>query len=211
MMKEVFPATALLLLFVVATLQRSSEAFVGTALFCSTRVVGGQHRLSSKHPQQSSLSEVAKADKADDVVSFQTEEQEDYSRSRRALVTSTLPLLMLLATQRPAAARWILDDDTGEFVEVDDVDWQTAWKERLDKASTMTSDEIFAAARGAGNVVADPQEESPASRKRRALSACRNNTLRSQAGAGTEQECTARVLNGKEVDFILTPPNGGGK
>ena len=50
-----------------------------------------------------------------------------------------------------AYARLVLDEDSGDYVEVEDVDWQTAWKDRLDKASTMSQEEIFNAARGAGN------------------------------------------------------------
>jgi hypothetical protein len=51
-----------------------------------------------------------------------------------------------------ALARYVLDEETGDYVEVDETDWQTAWKQRLDKASTMSMDEIVQAARGAGNV-----------------------------------------------------------
>lgn len=102
-----------------------------------------------------------------------------------------------------ACARWILDEETGEYVEVQDVDWQTAWKERLDKASNMSQEEIFSAARGAGNKeLSTHEEESPASRKRRALSACRSPAARIAAKAGNEKECTVRVLQG-DIDFML--------
>lgn len=90
---------------------------------------------------------------------------------------------------------------TGDYVEVEDVDWQTAWKERLDKASSMSQEEIFSAARGASNRPTDG-EESAASRKRRALSTCRSTTARKAANVPDEKECTARVLGG-ETDFIL--------
>lgn len=85
---------------------------------------------------------------------------------------------------------------------MEDVDWQTVWKERLDKASSMSKEEIFTAARGAGNRPTDGSEESPASRKRRALSNCRSATARKAANVADEKECTARVLGG-ETDFIL--------
>lgn len=105
-------------------------------------------------------------------------------------------------TAQPAYARYILDEDTGDYVEIEDVAWQTEWKQRLDKASTMTKDEIFEAARGAGNTNLKTGPESPASQKRRALSACRDSTVRAKAGLANERECTARVLAG-EIDFLL--------
>ena len=110
--------------------------------------------------------------------------------------------LGVTGTPTAAMARFVLDDETGDYVEVDDVDWQTAWKERLDRASSMSSEEIFQAARGAGNTELRSGPESDARKKRRAMSACRDVAVRGTAGAGTEQECTARVLAG-EVDFIL--------
>jgi len=194
--------TFTLLLLIV--LLQNSEAFVSTTPSLSTpHGVIVQQYLFTKQQESSTNDSSNRAVKP--------EEEGKHAFPRRALfqtsaVTSITVLLMApLASQ----ARWILDEETGDYVEVEDVDWQTAWKERLDKASAMTSDEIFAAARGAGNNNSNNSsnrkegEESPASRKRRALSLCRNATLRSQAAAGTEQECTARVLNGKEKDFIL--------
>lgn len=103
-----------------------------------------------------------------------------------------------------AAARFVLDEDTGEYVEVDEVDWQTAWKDRLEKASSMSRDEIFQAARGAGNTDLREGPESDASKKRRAMSACRDAAARSKVGGDgiSVRDCTARVLAG-EVDFVL--------
>jgi len=69
----------------------------------------------------------------------------------------------------------------------------------------MSQDEIFQAARGAGNL---PENDTPAARKRRALSNCRDAKARSTAQAGNEKECTARVLGG-EVDFIYKVPGAG--
>jgi len=85
-------------------------------------------------------------------------------------------------------------------VEVDEGDWQTAWKSRLDKASAMTTDEIFLAAKGAGNR-SNGEPESPAAQKRRALAGCRDKQYLQKSGTQAK-ECTARVLNG-EVDFML--------
>jgi hypothetical protein len=131
------------------------------------------------------------------------------SRSRRRMVVGNffaaagLAAAAVIVTPTAAVARYVLDDETGEYVEVDDVDWQTAWKQRLDKASSMSTDDIFQAARGAGNTELRSGPESEASKKRRALSACRDATVRRRtAGAGTEKECTARVLAG-DVDFML--------
>ena len=66
----------------------------------------------------------------------------------------------------------------------------------------MSQDEIFQAARGAGNVNLKEGIESDASKKRRAMSACRDSSVRQKAQAGNEKECTARVFGG-EVDFLL--------
>ena len=101
-----------------------------------------------------------------------------------------------------ALARYVLDEETGDYVEVDETEWQTAWKQRLDKASTMSIDEIVQAARGAGNVELKAGIESDASKKRRAMSACRDTSARQKANAGTEKDCTARVFAG-EVNFML--------
>ena len=131
-------------------------------------------------------------------------------RRQFLLSTTSMAAATLLSVSSPqsslAANRFILDEETGEYVEIQDEDWQTAWKQRLDKASTMSTDEIFQAARGAGNVqLKNGEEESLASKKRRAMSACRDSTIRSKVSTSmTEIECTGRVLNGGEVDFILT-------
>ena len=66
----------------------------------------------------------------------------------------------------------------------------------------MSSDEIFAAARGAGNTDLREGEESAASKKRRAMSACRDSGLRAKAGVGDVKTCNSRVMGG-DVDFIL--------
>ena len=95
-----------------------------------------------------------------------------------------------------------MDEESGDYVEIEDVAWQTEWKQRLDKASTMSKDEIFQAARGAGNTDLKTGPESDASKKRRAMSACRDAGVRSKTGLADEKECTARVFAG-EVDFLL--------
>ena len=140
-------------------------------------------------------------------MSTHPEEASVTSSSRRRMVVGNFfaaagLVAAMIVTPTAAVARYVLDDETGEYVEVDDVDWQTAWKQRLDKASSMSTDDIFQAARGAGNAELRSGPESEASQKRRALSACRDATVRRTAGAGTEKECTARVLAG-EVDFML--------
>ena len=118
-------------------------------------------------------------------------------------IVSGLVASVVVLQPQSANARWMLDEDTGDYVEVEDVDWQTAWKQRLDKASNMSQEEIFNAARGAGNrELAQQQEESPAARKRRALSACRSAASRADANVASEKECTLRVLDG-DTDFIL--------
>ena len=141
-------------------------------------------------------------------MSTHPEEASVTSSSRRRMVVGNFfaaagLVAAMIVTPTAAVARYVLDDETGEYVEVDDVDWQTAWKQRLDKASSMSTDDIFQAARGAGNAELRSGPESEASKKRRALSGCRDATVRRRtAGVGTEKECTARVLAG-DVDFML--------
>jgi hypothetical protein len=130
------------------------------------------------------------------------EQQLDCPNSRRALLFGTAVALMTVAAPQTASARYVMDEETGEYVKVEDVDWQTEWKGRLDKASTMSRDEIFQAGRGAGNNDLRVGPESDASKKRRALSACRDAGVRAKAGAGNEKECTARVFGG-EVNFLV--------
>ena len=102
----------------------------------------------------------------------------------------------------PANARYVLNEETGDCDEVEDEDWQTAWGKRLDKAKSMSSDEVFMAAQGAGNRNLMEGEESDASKKRRALAGCRNDAIRQRAGAGDTKACTARVLGG-DFQFVI--------
>ena len=101
-----------------------------------------------------------------------------------------------------ASARLVLNDETGDYDEIEEDDWQTAWGKRLDKAKSMSSEEVFMAAQGAGNVSLKEGEESEASKKRRALAGCRNDTIRQKAGAGDTKACTSRVLGG-EFQFMI--------
>ena len=122
--------------------------------------------------------------------------------SRRKMVVSSLASFSAIASSSSAAnARYVLNDETGDYDEVTDEDWQTSWKQRLDKANSMSSDEIFAAARGAGNINLKEGEESEASKKRRAMSACRDSGIRAKAGVDAKS-CNSRVMGG-EIDFIL--------
>jgi len=112
-------------------------------------------------------------------------------------------LLAAAAAPKVSNAVMVMNDD-GEYVQVTEQDWQTTWKGRLDKAKAMNSlDDVFTAARGAGNV--DPnnnKNDSDAAKKRRAMSACRDTGLVKKTGLLDTKACTAKVLNG-EVDFIL--------
>lgn len=102
-----------------------------------------------------------------------------------------------------AVAKLVLNEDTGEYDEVKEEDWQTAWKARLDKAQSMSSEEIFMAAQGAGNTQLREGEESEASKKRRAMAGCRNDAIRKKAG-GTKDviACNSRVMSG-DFGFVL--------
>ena len=122
--------------------------------------------------------------------------------TRRKMIFSSLAsLTTIVGASSSANARMVLDDE-GEYVEVIDADWQTEWKQRLDKAKAMGKDELFNAARGAGNLQLKDGEESDASRKRRAMSACRDDKLRSKlAGASDLKTCNSRVMGG-DFDFV---------
>jgi hypothetical protein len=123
--------------------------------------------------------------------------------SRRTMIISAMASLSTIAAfTGPANAKYLLNAD-GDYEEVtDEEDWQTVWKQRLDKAGNMSSDEIFAAARGAGNTDLREGEESDASKKRRAMSACRDSGLRAKAGVTDTKACNNRVMGG-DIDFIL--------
>ena len=121
---------------------------------------------------------------------------------RRSFLARCAAGLTLAPQVGVANARFILNEETGDYDEIEDDDWQTAWGKRLDKAKSMSSDEVFMAAQGAGNVSLREGEESEASRKRRALAGCRNDAIRQKAGAGDAKACTSRVLGG-EVQFMI--------
>jgi len=117
--------------------------------------------------------------------------------SRRAALLNTFAFAVVPTI---ANAVTVLNDD-GEYVEVPEPDWQTTWKSRLDKASTMSTDQVFMAARGAGNVDPDNSNQSEAAKKRRAMAGCRDATTVKKTGLDTKS-CTKRVLE-NDFDFIL--------
>lgn len=127
---------------------------------------------------------------------------------RRNFIGSVLSLTAAASFPRIASAkpktRYVLDDETGDYVEViDDGDWQTEWKSRYDQMSKMSKDEIFVAARGAGNLDSkDLANESSASKKRRAFSGCRDKGTRAKLDNISEKECSKRVLEG-DFEFVL--------
>lgn len=128
-----------------------------------------------------------------------------------SMLSATATTVAALGGALPEAAsaaeprkRYVLDEDTGDYVEViEDGDWQKEWKSRYEQMQTMSKDEIFEAARGAGNIeLKDLANESPASKKRRAFSGCRDKGIRAKLGNINEKSCSKRVLEG-EVDFVL--------
>jgi hypothetical protein len=123
---------------------------------------------------------------------------------RRQVLAAILSAASICSVSSPAnaASRYILDEETGDYVTVEEADWQTTWKQRVDKAQSMSTEEIFKAARGAGNLERKEGPESDASKKRRAMSGCRDLDLRKQAGVVNEKECNARVL-GEDIDFMI--------
>eukprot|EP00533_Pseudo-nitzschia_delicatissima_P007298 CAMPEP_0116099822 /NCGR_PEP_ID=MMETSP0327-20121206/11971_1 /TAXON_ID=44447 /ORGANISM="Pseudo-nitzschia delicatissima, Strain B596" /LENGTH=194 /DNA_ID=CAMNT_0003591721 /DNA_START=52 /DNA_END=636 /DNA_ORIENTATION=+ len=136
--------------------------------------------------------------------------QDSNNNDRRSFllsVLSTSTAALLIPGNAIAAnpkTRYVLDDETGDYIEVvDDGDWQKEWKSRYDQMSKMSKDEIFVAARGAGNVdTKDLANESPASKKRRAFSGCRDKGTRAKLDNISEKECSKRVLEG-DYEFVL--------
>jgi len=127
----------------------------------------------------------------------------DLKLSRRTMIQSTIQSLSFFGAASAANADYTILNDEGEYEQIKEEDWQTTWKSRIDKASTMSTDEIFNAARGAGNLdLKNGEEESLASKKRRAMSACRNESVRKQSGVKDAKECNSKVIGG-DVDFIL--------
>ena len=126
-------------------------------------------------------------------------------KSRRKIlnsVTAAAFLISIPSTKDVANARYILNND-GEYEEVTDPSWQNAWKDRLDKAQSMTTDEVFMAARGAGNTdLRGDEPESESSKKRRAMAGCRDNGIRVKSGVVDIKECTSRVFSG-DFSFVL--------
>jgi len=101
----------------------------------------------------------------------------------------------LLGWKPPPGA--VLNED-GEYVEVKDLPWRETWKARLDKASSMSTDDVLMAARGAGNADLRDGPESVASQKRRALARCRDAGSRARYGLPEERACVAAVIAGDE-------------
>ncbi|KAL9190609.1 hypothetical protein ACHAXT_000315 [Thalassiosira profunda] len=123
--------------------------------------------------------------------------------SRRAFLSTSAAAAFIATIPQIANARYVLNEDTGEYDEVTDEDWQTTWGKRLDKAKSMGTEDVFLAAQGAGNLdLKEGQEESEASKKRRALAGCRNDGLRAKGGVKDAKECTARVLGG-DYQFMI--------
>mmetsp|Transcript_32015 Transcript_32015/g.76491 ORF Transcript_32015/g.76491 Transcript_32015/m.76491 type:complete len:170 (+) Transcript_32015:151-660(+) len=119
---------------------------------------------------------------------------------RRFLVASTTVASLLVA--EPCNARYILNEETGDYDEVEDKDWQTTWGDRLEKAKSMGTDDVFLAAKGGLKQSETDVPESEASKKRRALAGCRTDGFREKSGVKDARQCTAKVLGG-EYDFIL--------
>eukprot|EP00978_Attheya_sp_CCMP212_P016272 scaffold42485_cov50-Attheya_sp.AAC.3 len=101
-----------------------------------------------------------------------------------------------------AQASKTLNKESGEWEEVEEADWQTAWKDRLSKAQSMSQEEVFMAARGAGNVNLKEGPESDASKKRRAMAGCREESFRKKSNVPNVKECNSRVLQG-DTSFML--------
>jgi hypothetical protein len=107
-------------------------------------------------------------------------------------------------TTHVAVANALNYDENGEWIKPVEKSWQEVWGDRAAKASTMSQDEIFLAAKGAGNRPKDGAEkETPKARKRRAMAACRITSVVSKVSGLTERDCIIRVNDGGEPSFIL--------
>ena len=63
--------------------------------------------------------------------------------SRRAFLSTSTAIAFLGLQPIVANARYILNEETGEYDEVTDDDWKDTWSKRLDKAKTMSNEDIF--------------------------------------------------------------------
>ena len=123
--------------------------------------------------------------------------------SRRTFLSNTFATAAVFTIPQLANARYILNEETGEYDEVTDEDWQTTWKKRLDKAKEMGTEDVFLAAQGAGNLdLKEGIEESDASKKRRAMAGCRNDGFLAKSGVDDVKVCTKRVLSG-DFQFMI--------
>lgn len=128
--------------------------------------------------------------------------QNQQLNSRRAFLSTSAATAFFATIPQIANARYVLNEDTGEYDEVQDEDWQTAWGKRLDKAKSMSTEDVFLAAQGAGNLDLKDGEESEASKKRRAFAGCRNDGFREKSGVKDAKECTSRVMGG-DYQFMI--------
>jgi hypothetical protein len=149
--------------------------------------------------ERSSRNRSVSAESGQEQSNIEARNRRSFLKTSLTTIVSSLPFIV---AKEPSLARYILNDN-GDYEEIEDEAWQTVWKQRLDKASTMSKDEIFNAARGAGNMNLKDGEESEASRKRRAMSNCRNKDIRNSVGFKDEKQCAARVMSG-DFDFILS-------
>ena len=126
--------------------------------------------------------------------------------SRRAFISTSIATAFYTVIPNNAQARYVLNEETGEYDEIQDDDWKTEWGKRAEKAKTMSKEDIFLAAQGAGNTELREGEESEASKKRRAFAGCRNDNFRQKSNVTNEKECTKRVMSG-DYQFMVDAMN----
>ena len=73
------------------------------------------------------------------------------NNNRRAFISTSIATAFFTAIPNNAQARYVLNEETGEYDEVQEEDWKTEWGKRAEKAKGMTKEDIFLAAQGAGN------------------------------------------------------------
>jgi len=129
----------------------------------------------------------------------------DESSRRRFLNVASTTVASLAAAElvaEPCSARYILNEETGDYDEIEEKDWQATWGSRLEKAKSMGTDDVFLAAKGGLKQSESDGPEGEASKKRRALAGCRTDRFREKSGVKDTKQCTSKVLGG-EYDFIL--------
>jgi len=67
-----------------------------------------------------------------------------------ASVYTTKAVIMPLVASTATTGKQYVLNDTGKYDQVEDPSWQDAWKDRIDKAQSVSTGDVFIVAQGAG-------------------------------------------------------------